>query len=90
MFKDVFPVIAPLDMSLKKNTAFIRKARVSLNYASQESLLSDIKTVSLEKYLSEVISAITEGLTKCKTSSDFFAGTEVCLLYVLFIYLKIF
>ena len=74
---DVFPIIAPLDMSLKKNTAFIRKVRVSLNSVSLDSLLTDIRTVSLEKYLSEVVSAVTEGLIKCKTSADFFAGTEV-------------
>lgn len=68
-------------MSLKKNTAFIRKVRVSLNSASLDSLISDIQTVSLEKYLSEVVSAVTEGLTKCKTSVDYFAGTEVTMLW---------
>lgn len=68
---------AALDMSLKKNTAFIRKVRVSLNAASLDSLITDIKTISLEKYLSEVISAFGEGLTKCRTSADFFTGARV-------------
>lgn len=60
--------------------AFIRKVRVSLTASSLDSLLYDIETVSLEKYLSEVISAISEGLTKCKTTADFFTGAKVCFL----------
>lgn len=71
-------------MSLKKNTSFIRKVRVSLNAASLDSLLYDINTVSLEKYMSEVISAISEGLFKCKSSADFFTGAKVCFNNTIF------
>lgn len=66
-----------LDPSLKKNIGFIRKVRVSLNESSLPSLMSDISTISLVKYLSEVIGGLTEGLTKCKSTSDLFAGVEV-------------
>ncbi|CCG83005.1 Putative uncharacterized protein [Taphrina deformans PYCC 5710] len=66
-----------LDSSLKKNTAFIKKARLGLNAENQATLLADIKTLSLEKYLSEVVSAIAEGLAKVKSNPDISASTEV-------------
>lgn len=66
-----------LDSSLKKNSGFIRKIRVSLNEATLPSLLVDISTISLEKYLSEVIGALTEGFMKCKSTADIFVGVEV-------------
>lgn len=66
-------------MTLKKNTSFIKKVRVSLKSTYLESILADIRTISLEKYLSEVISAVSEGLYKCKSESDFFTGGQVSL-----------
>jgi regulator of nonsense transcripts 2 len=62
---------------LKKNTAFIKKARIGLNAENQLALLADIKSLSLEKYLSEVVSAIAEGLGKVKSNPDILAATEV-------------
>ena len=62
----VFKVSASLDSSLKKNTAVIKRLRTSLNSESQAALLKDIQTTSLEKYLSEVLSAVAEGLQKSK------------------------
>lgn len=69
--------LAPtLDSSLKKNTAFIKKARLGLNQENLCSLLTDIRTLSLEKYLSEVVSASAEGVGKVKTASDIAAAVE--------------
>ncbi|KAK6507741.1 hypothetical protein TWF481_006163 [Arthrobotrys musiformis] len=62
----VFAVNPPLDTSFKKNTAVIKKFRTSLTPDNTASLLKDIATVSLEKYLPEVISAVSEGLLKVK------------------------
>ena len=39
--------------------------------------MSETKSLSLEKYLSEIISACAEGLGKLKTPSDIAAGTEI-------------
>jgi len=39
--------------------------------------LTEIKTLSLQKYLSEIISATAEGLSKLKTAGDIAAGIEV-------------
>ncbi|CCX34186.1 Similar to Nonsense-mediated mRNA decay protein 2; acc. no. O13824 [Pyronema omphalodes CBS 100304] len=64
--KGVYKLSGSLDTSLKKNTAVIKRLRTSLNSESQGALIKDIQTTSLEKYLSEVISAVAEGLQKSK------------------------
>lgn len=69
-----------LDSSLKKNTAFIKKARVALTFENLTSLRNDIETLSLEKYITEVVSAVAEGLSKVRTSNDVSASTEVVSL----------
>lgn len=71
---------ASLDSSLKKNTAFIKKARLSLTADNLSSLRTDVKSLSLEKYISEVVSAIAEGLTRLKTNADLLAATEIVSL----------
>jgi len=74
---DVFQIKPPLDTSFKKNTAVIKRLRTSLTSENLTSILKDIATVSLEKYLSEVISAITEGLLKVKAAGEVNAAVEV-------------
>lgn len=74
---DVFVVSDKLDSSLKKNSGFIRKVRVSLTESSLQSLISDVSSLSLVKYLSEVVGALTEGFTKCKSTAELFVGVEV-------------
>ncbi|KAL4876589.1 armadillo-type protein [Aspergillus karnatakaensis] len=74
---DVFPVSKSLDSSLKKNTAFIKRLRTGINAAAQQALLTDIRTLSLHKYLSEIISACFEGLCKLKSPGEVSAGVEI-------------
>ncbi|OJJ55144.1 hypothetical protein ASPSYDRAFT_34946 [Aspergillus sydowii CBS 593.65] len=74
---DVFPVSKSLDSSLKKNTAFIKRLRTGINAAAQQTLLTDIRTLSLHKYLSEIISACYEGLCKLKSPGEIAAGVEI-------------
>ncbi|KAK5944343.1 mRNA decay protein [Knufia obscura] len=74
---DVFAVSASLDSSLKKNTAFIKRLRTGISASAQAGLLSEIKTLSLQKYLSEIISATAEGLSRLKIAGDIAAGIEV-------------
>jgi regulator of nonsense transcripts 2 len=73
----IFPVSKSLDSSLKKNTAFIKRLRTAISSASLNTFLQDIKTLSLLKYLSEIISACYEGLCKLKTPGDIEAGVEI-------------
>jgi regulator of nonsense transcripts 2 len=75
--KDVFKISGSLDSSLKKNTAFIKRLRASLNADNQSALLKDLSSLSLEKYIPEVVAAASEGLQKCKTGSDILAAVEV-------------
>ncbi|KIW62278.1 hypothetical protein, variant 2 [Phialophora macrospora] len=75
--KDVYEVAHSLDSSLKKNTAFIKRLRTGLSAAAQDTFLSEIRTLSLQKYLSEIISATAEGLGKLKTAGDIAAAVEV-------------
>ncbi|KAK5072861.1 mRNA decay protein [Lithohypha guttulata] len=75
--QDVYQVGSSLDSSLKKNTAFIKRLRTGISASAQAGLLSEIKTLSLQKYLSEIISATAEGLSRLKTAGDIAAGLEV-------------
>jgi regulator of nonsense transcripts 2 len=62
---------------MKKNTAFIKRLRTAINAASQSQFLQDIRTLSLHKYLSEIISACYEGLCKLKTPGEIATGVEI-------------
>jgi regulator of nonsense transcripts 2 len=66
-----------LDSNIKKNTTFIKKCKTSLAADYRQQLLNDIKKLSLEKYISEIVVSVMEGLLKCKTSTDIAAGVEV-------------
>ncbi|KAK8198541.1 mRNA decay protein [Zalaria obscura] len=75
--KDVLAVQGSLDSSMKKNTAFIKRLRTAINAAGLSVFLQEIKTLSLHKYLSEIISACYEGLCKLKTPGEIAAGVEI-------------
>lgn len=66
-----------MDSSLKKNTAFIKRLRTGISASAQAGFLTEIKTLSLQKYLSEIISATAEGLARLKTTGDIAAGIEL-------------
>lgn len=74
---DVFEVASSPDASLKKNTAFIKRLRTAITASSTNTFLQETRSLSLHKYLSEVISASYEGLCKLKTAGDIAAGVEV-------------
>jgi regulator of nonsense transcripts 2 len=74
---DVFPVDGSLDSSLKKNTAFIRRLRTAIAGPGTGTFLQEIRTLSLHKYLSEIISACAEGLSRLKIPADIAAGVEI-------------
>ncbi len=73
----MFDVNSSLDSSLKKNTAFIKRLRTAITAAGTPTFLQEIRSLSLQKYLSEVISASYEGLTKLKTPGEIAAGVEI-------------
>ncbi|KAJ6004750.1 Nonsense-mediated mRNA decay factor (Upf2) [Penicillium herquei] len=78
----VFPVSKSLDSALKKNTAFIKRLRTGISASSLSTFLSDIRTLSLHKYLSEIITACYEGLCKLKSPGEIAVGVEiVCALH---------
>jgi regulator of nonsense transcripts 2 len=62
---------------MKKNTAFIKRLRTAVQASSQAQFVLDIQTLSLHKYLSEIISACYEGLCKLKIPVDIAAGVEI-------------
>lgn len=62
---------------MKKNTAFIKRLRTSLAGSATSTFLSEIRSLSLQKYLSEVISACFEGICKVKLPADIAAAVEV-------------
>lgn len=74
---DLFPVGKSLDSTMKKNTAFIKRLRTAITSATLNTFLQEVKTVSLSKYLSEIVSACFEGLCKLKSSGEIEAGVEI-------------
>lgn len=66
-----------MDSSLKKNTAFIKRIRTAITTSSAPTFLQEIRSLSLQKYLSEIISASYEGLCKLKTPGEISAGVEI-------------
>lgn len=74
---DVFPVNTSLDSSLKKNTAFIKRLRTAITAPTLNTFHHEIRTLSLHKYLSEIISACYEGLCKLKSPGEIAAGIEI-------------
>lgn len=73
----VFPVQSALDSNLKKNTAFIKRLRTSVNPPTLSTFTQEIRSLSLHRYLSEIISACYEGLCKLKSPADIGAGVEI-------------
>lgn len=66
-----------LDSSFKKNTAFIKRLRTAITASSASTFLQEIRSLSLHKYISEVISASYEGLCKLKTPAEIAVGAEI-------------
>lgn len=66
-----------LDSSLKKNTAFIKRLRTAITATSTSTFLQEISSLSLHKYLSEVISASYEGLCRLKSPGEISAAVEI-------------
>ncbi|KAI9868797.1 MAG: hypothetical protein M1813_004648 [Trichoglossum hirsutum] len=75
--KDVFQVNKSLDSSLKKNTAFIKRLRTAITSPTLNTFIQEIRTLSLHKYLSEIVSACYEGLCRLKSPGEIAAGVEV-------------
>ena len=73
----MFAVNTSLDSSLKKNTAFIKRLRTAITATGSATFLQEISSLSLHKYLSEVISASYEGLCRLKTPGEIAAGVEI-------------
>ena len=73
----IFPTNSSLDSSLKKNTAFIKRLRTAVTTPTLNTFLQEIRTLSLHKYLSEIISACYEGLCKLKSPGEIAAGIEI-------------
>lgn len=68
---------ATLDSNLKKNSGFVRKLR-NFTAAQLESLVRDMSTLNLSKYLSEAAAAIVEAKLKV---TDVGAAVVLCSLF---------
>lgn len=74
---NVYVPSGKLDSSLKKNTAFIKKIKLSLNAENYSNVLKDIETLSLEKYLSEILTSLEESILKVSKSEDIMAVMRI-------------
>ncbi|KAJ2559170.1 mRNA decay protein [Coemansia sp. RSA 1933] len=62
---------------MKKNTGFIKKCKAGMCQESSAQLVREVKLLKLEKYVSELVPAVVEGLGKCRTNADFAAAIDV-------------
>jgi hypothetical protein len=71
-------VDAKLDTSLKRHTSLLTRLRTSLHTTvAATGLLKDIDALSLEKYVEEAVSAVVEGLGKCKLGPEVVGAVDV-------------
>ncbi|TBU55635.1 transcription factor [Dichomitus squalens] len=66
-----------LDSSLKRHTALIKRMRQSVGLENREHILKDIESLSLEKYVDEIVGAVAEGIMRCKTEKDVWSAVEI-------------
>ncbi|KAJ7045615.1 transcription factor [Mycena alexandri] len=69
-----------LDSSLKRHTALIKRMRQSMAMDNRDQILKDIDTLSLEKYVDEIVAAAVEGVARCKTEKDVWNAVEIISL----------
>ena len=51
--------------------------RLSLAADNRDQIMKDLDTLSLEKYIEEMPSAVLEGISRCKTEKDVWSAVEV-------------
>ncbi|KAI1791335.1 transcription factor [Ganoderma leucocontextum] len=66
-----------LDSSLKRHTALIKRMRQSVGLENRDQILKDIESLSLEKYVDEVVGAVAEGILRCKSEKDIWSAVEI-------------
>ncbi|KAI0460761.1 hypothetical protein LJB42_001619 [Komagataella kurtzmanii] len=69
------PLSSNLDSSLKKNSTFVRKLKAPFQDA--EKMVKEVKSLSLEKYLSEIVDNLIEGFALTVRASDVYATVEL-------------
>nr|GAT56787.1 nonsense-mediated mRNA decay factor [Mycena chlorophos] len=69
-----------LDSSLKRHTALIKRIRQSMALDNRDQIVKDIETLSLEKYVDEIVGATVEGMGRCKTEKDVWSAVEIVSL----------
>lgn len=62
---------------MKRHTGLIKRMRQSLGTDHRDQILKDIDSLSLEKYIDEIVGATLEGIAKCKTEKDVWSSVEV-------------
>lgn len=79
--ESVFSVSAKTDSSLKKNTGFVKKIR-TINSDNVSQVLTDVRNLSLEKYLSEISVSLSDAVINLARNDDASPYLEVvCALY---------
>ena len=62
---------------MRRHTALIKRIRLSLGVENHDQIMKDIESLSLEKYVDEMASAVLEGIARCKTEKDVWSAVEV-------------
>ncbi|CAK5281737.1 unnamed protein product [Mycena citricolor] len=72
--------LSKLDSSLRRHTALIKRVRQSMALEYRDQIIKDIESLTLEKYVEEIVGAAVEGLSRCKTEKDVWSGVEIISL----------
>jgi len=58
--------------------------RQSMASDNREQILKDIDTLSLEKYVDEIVGSTLDGISRCKTEKDVWSAVEVSWIRTVF------
>lgn len=68
---------ANLDATLKKNSAYVKRLRGGLVADARDTLVREAATLSLDRYVDELVSAVPEGLARATRDRDVVAAADI-------------
>lgn len=66
-----------LDTTLKKNSAYVKRLRAGLVADARDVLVREATTLSLDRYVDEIVAAVPEGLARAIRDKDVAAAADV-------------
>ncbi|KAJ2779089.1 mRNA decay protein [Coemansia javaensis] len=66
-----------LDANMKRHLGFIKRCKTNLGPEGAAQIVHEVGVLKLEKYISEIVPAVLEGMLRCRTGAEFAAAIDV-------------